>query len=245
MSDEKPDINDDDVVAEEMADALDVDFDELYVTDNNDFRNATVKEVHHGRNRFLVFADEGDAVKAAEEYAYDRINDEPELFDQDWLIGFLDEKQLKRTVEEMVREDDYIEELALHETADFWREAESYGVEVPEEDEDGNIPDPTDDQVEEVKDKWVESKLKDPMDVITEFVSKEDLPKWLSDNIGIETTKAAEAAVSQDGWETFLARVDGNSYTTAGGFVYVQTQGNSVGRNAVKGHKPQKYVEPL
>ena len=75
---------------------------------------------------------------------------------------------------------------------DFWREAERY-IDVPEEDEDGEMPDP-EDYIEDVADKMTDEQLKDPMAYL-EDIYGDDAAKQAIEIAGIDVNAAAEAAV--------------------------------------------------
>lgn len=84
-------------------------------------------------------------------------------------------------------------------------------------DEEPTIPH---DKIEEIAEEEAKSRLKDPMDYLSDIYGKEDAVKQAIEIAGIDYKAAATDAVDTDGWEHFLARYDGESHELDGGIVY-------------------------
>lgn len=112
---------------------------------------------------------------------------------------------------------DYFSELR---TDDFWKEAEGYGMDVPEEDEDGDVRDPTSGEIDELADKATEEMLKDPMQYLSDIYGDKEAVEQAIKIAGIDIAAAAEDAVDTDGAAHFLARYDGHDHETKNGLVY-------------------------
>lgn len=237
------DINNDEAVLEDMADALDADVDELFIDDYDFSRRVPIRQVEWGVDEFLVFANEEDAEAYALELVENNLEEEPEIFNQDWLQGYIDQNKLEKAVYDMAIEDDYAYEIAHRDPEQFWKEAERWNVaDLPEEDEDGEMPSKVAEKyIEALKEEIAKERSTYPMQYLEDMFSREEALKWAMDNIGIDVDKAAKEAVSADGWEHFVAHYDGKSYTTGHGLVYVQTGGTrSKGRSA----KFPKHMRP-
>lgn len=156
---------------------------------------------------YNIIRDEGEAERIATELVTQDLDQEPSIFNQDWLQSFVyitdtDKRMMASEEEDTIRE--MVEEQA-------------------EEDEF---------ESDEEKNAWIEEKVeehlkefeKDLDDPINYFVeeqgmySVEDLMKqsW----INIDINAAAEDAINVDGWSHFISHYDGNYETTNGGLVY-------------------------
>jgi hypothetical protein len=103
--------------------------------------------------------------------------------------------------------------------SEFWREWEREGFDAPEEDADGDVPSPDEDQIAELAERQTEEQLKDPMSYLADIYGDE-ATKQAIEIAGIDVDAAAEDAVDTDGAAHFLSSYDSNSYTTKGGLVY-------------------------
>lgn len=238
-------IDDDDFVAAELADAMDLDPDDLTIEDG-DFSTVTTKKASLGLSKeFVVFANEDDAEKAALEYVAASIKDDPELWHGAWLNEFYDEEDLKRIVEQSVRDQDEAEELAQRPRR-FYEAAESAGLDLPEEDEDGDLPsDVPQDLIDQYQEMLVTDATNDPRAWLAQIYGDDGVDKYIRENVDFNYEAAAEAAVNADGWEHYLSHNDGNSYTTQHGLIYIQIHGNVIASDAERGKAPREDMGPL
>ncbi len=219
----KPDF-DEDGVTSEMALALETDADDLVVEQERHTFESPAFTVSTGRPEWRVFEGEDEAEAEALAYVTQTLNDEPELFNQDWLMQHVDERKLKQWVYDAVMEDDYAQELANDDPDRFWEEAAQWRISLPDEDEDGNLPEDVEDEyVEALTEAIAKDRAKDPMDWLSDIYGREDATKKAMEVAGIDLKAAAQDAVDTDGWAHFLATYDGNYETTPGGFVYFRT----------------------
>lgn len=211
-------------VTKEMARALEVEPDDLVVEEARYTYTSPAYEVSTGRPEYKVYEDEDAAEAEAIAYVEQMLRDEPEIFNQDWLEGHIDNKALSEWVYDAVMEDDYAQDIANDDPDRFWEEAERWGISIPDEDDDGDRPDVVDDEyVEAMKEAIATDRARDPMDWLDDIYGKEEAVKKAMEVAGFDVEGAARDAVRTDGWAHFLATYDGNYETTPGGFVYVRT----------------------
>jgi hypothetical protein len=211
-------------VQREMAEALDIDPDDL-VIDERDLFGEDVMVVSIGRGgqkEWTVVPDDDTAERIALAGVTEDLNNEPEIFNKDFIASHIDQEALKKWVWDAAMEDDYADEIARSEPERFWEEAARWGVKnLPEPDEDGNMPDDVDDKyIEALKEKIADDKAESPMAFFEDIYGRDEAAKYAIEAGGIDVDAAAEAAIRVDGWQHFLARYDGNSYETDSGFVY-------------------------
>ncbi len=220
---ESVDFGDEEAVLREVAEELGEDADSLGIEESHmtGFRAGQVYEIstRGGRRSWIVVEDEDVARDLAIKVVLQDLESEPELFNRDFIERFIDTDRLRRDltsdVESMIY-DDLSEERADR----FWAQAEDWGMDVPEEDEDGNLPEPEGSDIEELAEKIAEDRLADPIEYLSDIYGREEAIAQAIKIAGIDYNAAAEAAVDEDGWEHFLSRYDGNYDTTASGFVF-------------------------
>lgn len=218
------DFDDEDSVLAEMAAELDIDPDELKIKEASgpsSFGVGTVYEITirgGGHKEWQVVADEDAAHELALAIVKQDLEESPENFNQSFIEGHIDMDRLKRDLWGDTR-DSNEERLRDEHDLDFWREWEAQGLDMPEENEDGELESPDDSQIEELAERLTESELQDPMEYLENIYGKEDAVKKAIEIAGIDEEAAAEEAVSADGEGHFLSD-DGNTETTDSGLVY-------------------------
>jgi hypothetical protein len=219
----KIDFSDQDAVLEEVAKELDIDADELDIVTNTGLESFGACDVYEVRIRrskngktWSVVESSDDMEALALAVVKQDLEHEPEIFEKSFIEQHINTDRLRRDLESDVRN---MTEEDLREMSDrqFWKTAENY-IDVPEEDEDGGMPDP-DDFIEDVAEAMVEERLKDPMEYLEEIYGDEAAAKAI-EIAGFDIDAAAQDAVDTDGAEHFLARYDGNSHETPSGFVF-------------------------
>jgi hypothetical protein len=220
------DFDDEDAVLADMADALDIDADELKIKDDRSGFSVQAYEVttRGGREEWRVVASEDDERELALEIVKQDLEQEPEIFEQSFIESHIDTDRLRRDLEsdvQSMREED-LHDMAERHPDDFWREYEREGFDAPEEDEDGERREPEDSEIEELAERQTEEQLKDPMEYLRDIYG-DDAAKKAIEIAGIDIDAAAEEAVDTDGPAHFLSSYDGQSYTTPGGLVYWRT----------------------
>lgn len=228
------DFDDEDAILEEMSKALDIDVEELNIKESHlgDFGAGTVYEITikgGGHKEWNVVADSDQERELAIEIVKQDLDQEPEIFNQDFIESHIDTDRLRRELESDVLNMN-IETLEDRDADEFWREWEQWGLDLPEdvyeededeeEDEHGDARDPTSSEVEELAGKQTEDQLKDPMDYLEDIYGKEDAVKQAIRIAGIDIDAAAEDAVDTDGAGHFLSSYDGETHETDGGLVY-------------------------
>lgn len=165
----------------------------------------------------IALSDDAARETALEEVRHD-LKTNPEMFDQRWLTGHVDEKSLRGQLRRDVYDSHY-DRLENMDPAEFIQEAERHGLEVPEEDEAGEI-EISSYLLDRVADAQTEETLENPVQYLEEIYGTDDAPSEAIRIAGIDLDAAAEDAVSTDGWQNFLARYDGHSYELPSGAVY-------------------------
>lgn len=215
------DFNDEEAVLAEMSQALDIPADELEIEENDGlsgFGAGTVYTVSitGGSKEWSVVEDYDQQRELAIEVVKQDLDEDPSIFNQDFIEQHINMDRLKRDLEPDLRNSNE-ETLRDMRDSEFWRTAEHY-IDVPEEDDDGDMPDP-EDYIEDVADKMTDEQLKDPMAYLEDTYG-DDATKQAIEIAGIDVDAAAEAAVDEDGEAHFLARYDSNDYHTKSGLVY-------------------------
>jgi hypothetical protein len=171
------DFEDQDSVLAEMASALDIDPDELDIvthTSYESFGTGDVYEIRIKRSRdgktWTVVENQDQMEALALEIVKQDLEEEPGNFEKSFIEQHINMRRLKDDLESDVRN---MAEEDLREMYDrqFWKTAESY-IDVPEEDDEGEMPDP-DDYIEDVAEKMTEEKLRDPMEYLEEIYGDE------------------------------------------------------------------------
>jgi hypothetical protein len=220
------DFDDEDSVLAEMSEALDIDPGELKIENSHltDFDTGTVYRIYFRGSRtgsqewYVVTNDEQEHELAVAIVKQD-LEQEPEVFDQGFIERHIDTDRLSRELESDVqtqREED----LREMRERDFWREWEGEGFDAPEENEDGDIEPPTEDQISDLAAHQTEEQLRDPLAYLVDIYGQEDAVKQAIEIAGIDVDAAAEDAVDTDGAAHFLSSYDGNTETTKSGLVF-------------------------
>ena len=208
-------------VLKEMAAALDVekrDLDAEVDKSLGSFRVGQIYRVTLGSKEYCV-AEDDDVVRAlAIAIVTQDLEEDPGNFNQSFIEGHIDIDALRRELEPDVEADLY--QLYEEEPGRVWEDREREGLGVPEEDDDGDLPEPAQDDIDELVERLVEERLKYPLDYLEDIYGREDAIKRALDIGGIDIASAAEEAVSADGEGHFVARYDGSIHQTPGGLSF-------------------------
>ena len=217
------DFDDEDSVLAEVAAEIDVDPDELRIRESHltGFGAGTVYEVTlrgGGHKEWNVVESEDQERELALAIVKQDLEESPENFEPNFIESHIDTDRLRRDLESDVQNQN---EETLRDRSDdeFWREWEREGFDAPEEDEEGDVPSPTDDQIAELAERQTEEQLRDPMEYLRDIYG-DDAAKQAIEIAGIDIDAAAEDAVDTDGAAHFLSSYDGNSDTTKRGIGY-------------------------
>lgn len=209
------------IAATELEEAESMEF-ELVTSDTDHF------EVRHGNIDFSVYKDEDTARSTALNRVKEDLENEPELFSQDWLQNHIDLDNLRRALHQDARDDDYWEDsFPDHEAKLNELIARDCISDDPRDDTDGEITSEIEDLIDEKWEEMIEDfaneRLQDPIkDFLGDIYGAEDAIKQAMDIGGLNVEAAAEDAVNTDGWAHFLASYDGESNALPSGAVYVR-----------------------
>jgi len=220
-------LGDDDLVtaAVEFLEAESLDLDDYGVKVTSGYSNGTAN-VELGKNKsYVVCTDDDTAENIAFEQVRNDLESEPEIFNQDWLQGHINEERLRNDLYSDTEE-------GIRQSPDSYGWVPGEGEELVrfnaegEEDDDGEYDSagqPIEEQTEP-SDDWLEAKvtelLRYPVQYMQEIYGDADGIKQAIAIAGIDINAAAEEAVAADGWQHFLCRYDGNSYDLPSGGVY-------------------------
>jgi hypothetical protein len=216
------DFDDQDAVLAEVAKALDIDPDDSSIEEDRGltgFGAGLVYRIESGQREYMVVENDDQARELALEIAKQDLEQEPGIFNKSFIESHIDTEKLAQALYGDVHSEryDYYSEL---DADDFWREADGYGMDVPEEDEDGGQRDPTGGEINDLATRAAEDLLKDPMEYLEDIYGRDDVVEQAIKIVGIDIDAAAEEAVQVDGAAHFLRTYDGNTYETARGLVY-------------------------
>jgi hypothetical protein len=189
---------------------------------------------------FNIIASEDDAIAIAEEQVRNDLENEPELFNQEWLQNYVSMSETDIRIIAGEEADAYVEDMdddrlleesnkqsdydAIQEKIDEEEgkdEPDQAKIDAWEKEKEGVVDDARE-AVREERDTYVSDALtKDPKDYFVNELgayTEEDLMK--QPFIRIDIDNATEDAVAEDGWAHFLSRYDGNYESTENGAVY-------------------------
>jgi hypothetical protein len=219
----KIDFNDEDAVLVEMAEALKVDPDDLTIKESHlgDFGAGTIYQIELGDQEWHVARDEDQAHELAIAMVTQMLEEEPENFVSSFIESHIDIEHLRKELHSDVydmRFDD-ADELASRRPDEFWEAYESEGFTAPDEDEEGDRPEPTNAQIDELAERQTDDALKDPMQYMEDIYGDEAVKRAI-EIAGIDIKAAADEAVSVDGEGHFLNTYNGHIHDTPNGLVY-------------------------
>jgi hypothetical protein len=216
------DYGDEEAVLAAVAKELETDVEELSIEEDSGlsgFGEGTIYLVSEGRNiEYNVAENYDQAYALAVAVVKQDLEQEP---NKNFIESHINKDRLRDALVGEIL-DRHIEDVTLQAERNpdrFWKDYEREGFDAPEENEDGERPEPDQSQIEELAEKYAEDRLQDPMEYLDEIYGDEAAAKAI-EIAGIDIDAAAEEAVDTDGWEHFLARYDGNSHETASGLVY-------------------------
>lgn len=173
--------------------------------------NATVE---YGMQEYMVWRVESDAEAYGRECVLQDLKDNPEYFNQSFIEGHIDMKELAKLVEQDAKEDGYIDDL---DRSDMRMLAKQYNIDM--EDDEGEDRD-EDEVREEIREAYATEMAKDPMQRMEDMLGKEEAVKWAIEHAGIDYESAVDQAIRDDGWIHFVNSYGGD-YTESPVLDYV------------------------
>jgi|APSaa5957512535_1039671.scaffolds.fasta_scaffold37164_2 hypothetical protein len=196
-----------------------------------------------GESEWALFEDWDDAEKEAYDYVRNMLEEEPEMFNQDWLENYMSVSSTDARIiggEEADNRIDGMDDEDLLRNGDLedkWQDLEDekdeieYGEARDADDADDAALDKRVAQIEKEQSKLideardevllnyaaeVEDQLnRDPLEWYRELTGERDIPDWIS----VDVEKAAKAALRDDGVAHFLDNYDGDSTELPSGAV--------------------------
>lgn len=216
--------------ADEHYDLSDLEIDEHWGQGNydpDDKESTTQFKVDVGNEEWLFFKSEDEAESYALDIVRTDLENEPEIFSQDWLRQHVDEDRLRNAIGDPYEEwEDEVRGLDYEELLNKMVEEGYVEDDDPvffKKNGDQRIENPVrvkaldkimEEYVEREKPKW------EPWDWLEDVYGKEEAQKQAIEMVGIDVDAAAKDAVATDGWPHFVARYDGHSHTLENGAVY-------------------------
>jgi hypothetical protein len=170
---------------------------------------------------YNIIADEDEAVRIAENKVKQDLEDEPELFSQDFIQDHIYISDTDKRIISNEEADDKVDNVMSEK--EILKEA---GIEddyenLEDEDEKEKMLEVAKEELRSKYSDEIEGALSNPIQYFVKdqgMYSVEDLMK--ASFISIDAEKAAKEAVSTDGWAHFLSTYNSNYETTNGGMVY-------------------------
>jgi len=219
--------------AKEILETLGFEFDDI-----DDFQdNGDSLILEFGSQSWIGFRDYSDAESFAQNYVREMLESEPETFNQNWLMNYVDEDVAQNFFWSVYNEwnHSYAEDINSE------RSSQGYDSRLTDELVERGIvseEDVLDEETGDVKEGW------DPTDYIDDFVEKmtddqisegqggydhykfnfgqDEAQKLLVEQNLIDFDAAADDAVNTDGVAHFLNHYDGNEYEADGTYWYRQ-----------------------
>jgi hypothetical protein len=211
-----------DSVAREFADDFGEDFEDVEVTDWDEF-GVPYWQVEVNRREYMAFEDEDDAEQFAIGRVTQDLEDEPEIFNQGWLSSHVFITDTDRRLIGLEEAEAEAEGMDDYEFAGYIDKEDEYTEAEENDDTDAMAK-----IVEEGREKFVDDRadeiqrdLRSPIDYFVDdrgIFTMEELMKQPWVNINVDD--AASEAVRIDGVAHFLAGYDGAENTTDQGLVY-------------------------
>lgn len=221
------DFNEETVKAQ-FAKEFDVSEDDIEVSDSSlSSFGETVYEVSVNGEEYTVVDDEETAERLANAVVKQDLEDEPEIFNQDWLSRQIDSKAAESFFRDIYDEmnQDYVNNIESESSRIYTNrlaeEMVERGIITEEEGEDDefDLEDKKDEMVEQITQEQIDEG-NGGYDHYAGNIGEEEARKLVLEHNLIDIDSAAEDAVATDGWQYFLSRYDGDSSETPGGFVY-------------------------
>jgi len=157
---------------------------------------------------YNIIENEEEAERIAIEIVKNDLQQEPEIFDIDFLKDYI-----------YITNSDIDQILADEENYIRERIEDEYSHEIDDE-EEGDIDEVIDEKVERELSELENWLRNDPVGYFVDEMGYYTIEDLLQQSfISIDIDKAAERAVAADGWAHFLSLYDGNYETTPGGIV--------------------------
>lgn len=222
---------------EENYDLDDLSIDKAWSEEHGNFDPDNLEDtqafkVEAGSNEaWLVFRSEDLAEAYAVECVISDMQSEPELFNQSFVKDYIDDDKLRQAVgdtnenwEEDIRSLDYEEMLEKLVDGGYVESDDPIFF-----DEDGQSHPVDNERINAINvymEQYIEREKpepQDPWDFLRDIYGEEDAVKEAIKMVGFDVDKAAQGAVSADGWPHFVARYDGHSHTLDNDAVYCRT----------------------
>jgi hypothetical protein len=161
--------------------------------------------------------------EAAYQIAFDRVEDdlksEPELFNQEWLLHFVDEDHLRK----ILWDDEYnaiYDDLSYEFDHNPYAALDLVGMDEDDFPSEEALRNYVEEHFEELVEKETKERLRDPLDWLQEVFGKEAALKKAIEWGALDHEKAAESAIDVDGIGHFLSPYDSELHELPSGGAY-------------------------
>jgi len=206
-------------IKKELAEDLKVEVDDIEIKDQ--VSGYEIYDVKVNDEEYQIAMSEDEAESLALERVEEDLENEPSLFNQDWLMQFIEISDTDRRMISGEEADNLVDEV--YDDDDILEKAdklEDYNA-TEDESEQEELLEEAKEIIRELEGDKIYDELSDPIQYFVEdkgIYTIEELLK--APFIRINITEAKNDAIATDGWQHFIASYDGESHETKSGFVY-------------------------
>lgn len=230
---QKEELNAGQLFHKEIAESLGLDPEMMEMTEESGHW-----EIKAGDREYLMFDSEDDAEAFAKERVEEDLEENPDLFEPNWLQGHIDMERLKNALEDDVSEfqRNYYNDIESESDRNWQNRCVAELIQLGKLDEDdfmgedGELKDITpelqdkiNDAIDEAVDEYTDEQMDDPVGYLEELYSKDEAMKKAIELGGIDYDEASQDAIDTDGVAHFLASYDGNEIELPNGRVAYRT----------------------
>lgn len=206
--------------AEEIEDSLRLD--EGRYSDWGEAGSVTVDGIEYN-----IIKDEDEAERIATEHVTQDLEQEPSIFNQEWLSSHIDIQQAQHVFIDIYNEwnSSYAEDIKTESSKRYTNrlaeEMVDMGIITEEEGENEEFD--LDNKIDDFVEVMTESQIDEGDGGLEHYrlnFGDEEANKVITEHQLIDINAAAEDAIDVDGWPHFISLYDGNYETTKNGIVY-------------------------
>lgn len=210
------DFSNENSVKQAMAKELSIKPSDLEISKHKYLQNAYLLEV--GNKEYVVVENEDVAYEMAIESVTRDIEEDPTMFESNFLRSFVDTDKLRKELFNDAYNINYetLKEDAEQSAIKFMKR---YNLEIPEHDDYQEL-EVKDSDIEDLAEEQTNKELKNPLQYLEDLSNEKEALAKAIEIAGVDIEHMAEEAVGVDGPGHFLSSYDGNTYNGPGGLVY-------------------------